>query len=216
MPSKLTILNSFFLSAVKKLATSMALVVTIVLMAIVNFSSNFYFLIILLSKVSGCLRYSFFPFSLLFTSFKPNTLGPIMTSTTQYYHHQWHHTENMKNSAKYWKILRNTENIKEYWKRLKKKLKYTSSPLSTPYKPNTFGPIMTSTTQYYHHQWHCQYSFWEPYPCPHHCCLLPMALSLLQCLQCLPSNKILQAEKHQNDIKGERHRERSAVWARRG
>ena len=56
--------------------------------------------------MSGCLRYSFFPFSLLFTSSKPNTLGPIMTSTTQYYHHQWHYTEN---TEKYWETLKNTE-----------------------------------------------------------------------------------------------------------
>ena len=76
-------------------------------------TSNFYFLIILLSKVSGCLRYSFFPFSLLFTSFKPNTLGPIMTSTTQYYHHQWHYAEN---TEKYWEILKNTEKCWKYWK----------------------------------------------------------------------------------------------------
>ena len=131
MPSKLTTLNSFFCSAVKKLATSKALVVTIVLIAIVNFSSNFYFLIILLSKVSGCLRYSFFPFSLLSTSSKPNTLGPIMTSTVAVCY-PWH------------------------------SVCYSAYSVS-------------HQTKYF-----------------------------------------FKLKKHQNDIKGERHRERSTVWARRG
>ena len=163
MPSKLTILNSFFWSAVKKLATSKALVVTIVLIAIVNFSSNFYFLIILLSKVSGCLRYSFFPFS----------------------------------------------------------------PLSTSSKPNTLGPIMTSTTQYYHHQWHCQYSFWVLFINNARTVSLPSSLLFVThgtqfvtvyTVFVIKQNTFskYKLKKHHNDIKGERHWERSAVWARRG
>ena len=111
---------------------------------------------------------------------------------------------------KYWKILQNTEKYWEILKILKNTEKYRRKNgnilprLSPPsISPTHSAPIWLQLHRIIIiggivsiHSESSSSTMPELYPCPHHCCLLPMALSLLQCLQCLPSNKIpFQAEK---------------------
>ena len=142
----------------------------------------------------------------------------VLSSSVASYLKYW---KILRNTEKYWEILKILKNTEKDWRKNQNILPRLSPP---PISPTHLAPlwlqlhsiILISGIVSIHSE-SSSSAIPELYPCYHYCRLLPMALSLLQCLQCLPSNKILfQAKKHQNDIKGERHRERSAVWARRG